>query len=288
VADLSIPKLSPKDVVKFTLVFTLDGLRESCILSFRVPSFPKRMSNVNPVITARRELRELDGTTQYGISSYRIIKPNGYSANKYMLKGKINRALAGISKDTKVIFTTDGVDGLSAINGDNGTIKDTQTSQRFVSIDIINSGLSVGSDTSVNATNNYFIDSKVQVKGKLYTIAIQDKWVNKYLMNDTVIKDRVIFAYSQTDNKSQPGTNKLNIVDDSVISESSPPSFSSTTYQSEEGVPSQSIWINPKNGKYVYFFAAVARYTNSNGVWLQRDINNNVIWTPTSKLEVVV
>jgi hypothetical protein len=294
-AKLSLNKLDSNESVKFELLFTLFGRSRSQILKFNVPKFPKRMSNVKPKITSIPLIKEISGnTTNYGIVKYRIASPRGYPANRFLLFVTTNINLTTISKDDKVTFTTNAGDGLLPLNTIKGNVKQINRITKIVEIDVPKTGLSIGSDSSVNPSTNYFTDTDLRVQGQTYTVEIDDVAVINARNDTDTVKDILIFAYSQSNKKLQPGTTKYLMSSTSIppesVSNSSPPSFSTADEQySDESYPYVSRWINPKDGSFLYFFVAVARYTRYikpdysfsdwSGDWLQKNEDGTPIWT---------
>ena len=155
----------------------------------------------------------------------------------------------------------------------------------------------MGLDPSVNPATNYITNTNIIVQGKDCTVEITDKQVLSARNNTDTVKDIFIFAYSQSNTKLQPSTTKYLMSSETTpplsISETSPPSYAIADAQySDELNPQRKRWINPKDGSFLYFFVAVARYTRYikpdatfsdwSGEWLQKNTDGTIIWTVPS------
>jgi hypothetical protein len=297
-ANPIISNLSSGDSVKFQIKFSLFGTSQSQIFQIKVPNWPKSMANVSPKITNSPSDKEIyGGTNNYGITSYRIVNPAGTPVNKFILVTRLNAKPSTISKGDRVTFTTSAGDGLLALNNNVGIVKNVDIATKIIQIEVSKTGLSLGQDPSVNTSTNYITDTDVYVQGKECIVEITDEQVLNARNNTDTVKDILIFAYSQSDTKLQPSTTKY-LMDSETnpplsITETSPPSYAIADAQySDELNPQVTRWINPKDGSFLYFFVAVARYTRYikpdatfsdwSGEWLQKNADGTIIWTVPS------
>lgn len=297
-ANPIINDLGSGDSVKFQITFNLFGMNQSQIFKIKVPNWPKSMASVSPKITTSPATKDISGgTDNYGIVSYEIKNPLGTPTNKFILFAKVNATPSTISKNDKVTFTTSAGDGLLALNTKLGNIKNVNITTKIIQIEVLKTGLSVGLDNSVNPSTNYITNTKVFVQGKDCIVEITDKQVLNARNNTDTVKDILIFAYSQSNTKLQPSTTKYLMSSETnpplSISETSPPSYAIADAQySDELNPQRKRWINPKDGSFLYFFVAVARYTRYikpdatfsdwSGEWLQKNTDGTIIWTVPS------
>jgi hypothetical protein len=295
-ANPIISDLSSGDSVKFQLTFSLFGTSQSQIFQIKVPNWPKSMANVSPKITNYPLVKEISGNVNnYGITKYTITNPRGTPANRYILSAKVNATPSTLSKNDRVTFTTSAGDGLLVLNAQVGIVKNINRTTQIIQIEVLKTGLSLGSDTSVNPSTNYITDTDISVQGKTCVVEIKDEQVLNTRNNTDTVKDILIFAYSQSDTKLQPSTTKYLMASSTPqsISETSPPSYAVADAQySDESNPNVARWINPKDGSFLYFFVAVARYTRYikpdatfsdwSGEWLQKNTDGTIIWTVPS------
>lgn len=296
-SKLIIPRLQPKDKIKFVLTGELFGESPtSSIFEINVPPACPLISKTQILLT--KEPADPTYTTnssqQFYFAGFK--KVTNHRTGFYTLRVRLvtTKNRGSLKKgDTARVITSSGL--LTNLNANEYTIlasglSATQNSY-VVDLEIPNAHTLGANSGTVNSSTDYIREVTVKTERKSFQISIPkeevfDQLVNvkKVFLGITLngVVDIPIYAYKQFDKENSSSLPKKILYNNIDIDEKTPPQYTDTLVTEYLSGPSYKKILRSDEKPNFLFYVAIARYTNTKGAWfgewLQKNKEGRAIW----------